>query len=258
MIICKICAHKCVSFRGIAFHIRVHNITSKQYYDKFYKKKNEGLCVLCNNKTAFYGLGRRAYGKFCEYSCRSKYYNAGKANPMYGKTRSEEYKQNVSKRFKDIPLSKEHRQKISKANTSKKRSKESRKNYKMAAIRTGSFINFLKNKKDTQIELKLQQALKDAKIKFMTQINILNRTQSDIFIEPNLAIFADGDYWHGDNFPRHQKRDRNVSAYLRRHGYSVFRFKEKDINSNLEKCINKIKNHLSFFKEYYNQKIAYT
>lgn len=50
--------------------------------------------------------------------------------------------------------------------------------------------------KDTSIEIKIQEALLKEGVVFEKHKNI--KGQPDIFIEPNICIFADGDYWHGN------------------------------------------------------------
>jgi DNA mismatch endonuclease (patch repair protein) len=91
---------------------------------------------------------------------------------------------------------------------------------------------------DTSIELELQEALMEEGIKFTPQKYELKGTP-DIFIEPNICIFADGDYWH--NIPKQIEKDKNINKYLISEGYEVLRFWEHDIHKNLEKCINDIK-----------------
>ena len=52
-------------------------------------------------------------------------------------------------------------------------------------------------KKDTKIEIILQKELTKRDIPFVTHKALFG--QPDIFIEPNICVFADGDYWH--NYP---------------------------------------------------------
>jgi len=71
-----------------------------------------------------------------------------------------------------------------------------------------------------------------------------------------IAIFCDGDFWHGYNYDSKKKpakkfwrekiegnmrRDRRVSRKLRREGWSVLRFWEHDIEKRYDFCMNKIK-----------------
>lgn len=90
--------------------------------------------------------------------------------------------------------------------------------------------------KDTSIEIKLQKALKNKGIEFETHKPIFG--QPDIFIKPNICIFADGDYWH--KIPKSIPRDKIVNVTLQLMGYKVLRFWEHDIKQRLEWCINQI------------------
>lgn len=73
-----------------------------------------------------------------------------------------------------------------------------------------------------------------------------------------LAIFIDGEFWHGYNWEdrkdsiksnrnfwipkieRNMQRDRQVNRQLEQLGYTVFRFWEKEVKNELEKCINDV------------------
>ena len=59
-------------------------------------------------------------------------------------------------------------------------------------------------------------------------------------MDPNICIFADGDYWHSDGFPETRKRDKIVNKELKKQGYKVLRFWEHEIKKNVDFCINKI------------------
>jgi len=91
--------------------------------------------------------------------------------------------------------------------------------------------------KDTSIEIKMQDALKNENINFETHKPIFG--QPDVFIKPNICIFCDGDYWH--NLPNYKKRDKIVNKYLLNKRYIVLRFWEHEINNNINNCISKIK-----------------
>lgn len=51
-------------------------------------------------------------------------------------------------------------------------------------------------KKDSKPEKMMQLALTLKQIKFKTHVSLYG--QPDIFIEPNICIFVDGDYWHAN------------------------------------------------------------
>jgi DNA mismatch endonuclease (patch repair protein) len=87
--------------------------------------------------------------------------------------------------------------------------------------------------KDTSIEIKLQNWLKKQGIEFETHHPILG--QPDIFIKPNICIFADGCYWHKCpqcGFGELRQRDLQITQELQKQGYMVFRLWEHEINNN--------------------------
>jgi len=48
--------------------IKYHNITSKEYYDLFYKKEIDGICKTCGNSTNFRSM-KKGYADFCSNAC---------------------------------------------------------------------------------------------------------------------------------------------------------------------------------------------
>jgi very-short-patch-repair endonuclease len=89
------------------------------------------------------------------------------------------------------------------------------------------------DRKETRIELKLQEILTELNITFETQKPLLGVTIADIFIYPNVAIFADGEYWHSEEGKK--IRDNQKTKKLEKHHYIVLRLLESDINNNPEK-----------------------
>lgn len=68
---CKVCNNE-IDVKGeqsfYRLHlIKKHNITSKEYYDKYYKKKNEEICS-CGKPNGFISF-KRGYTKHCSYKC---------------------------------------------------------------------------------------------------------------------------------------------------------------------------------------------
>lgn len=86
------------------------------------------------------------------------------------------------------------------------------------------------DRKETNIELKLQEFLKELNIPFKTQIPLLGITIADIFIAPNIAVFADGEYWHADESKK--IKDENKTKKLKKHHFLVLRISETDILEN--------------------------
>ena len=89
--------------------------------------------------------------------------------------------------------------------------------------------------KDTSIELKLQSGLTQLGIEFHKHKPIRlsdgSYHQVDIFIEPNVCIEADGDYWH--NRPDVKLRDAFINKDLTAQGYIVYRIWEHEINASV-------------------------
>lgn len=66
---CKICNFESNNFRGFSNHInKIHKISSKDYYDKYLKKENEDVCLICKNKTTFLNLSH-GYRTYCSTKC---------------------------------------------------------------------------------------------------------------------------------------------------------------------------------------------
>lgn len=69
--ICKICGKESVNNNGLISHItQTHKLSSKEYYDKFFKKESEGICPVCGKETQFIKFSQ-GYRKTCSYSCAS-------------------------------------------------------------------------------------------------------------------------------------------------------------------------------------------
>lgn len=91
------------------------------------------------------------------------------------------------------------------------------------------------DRRETGIELKLQELLVSLNIPFETQKPLLGVTVADIFIYPNVAIFADGTYWHKNN-----SRDQKKTNILKKHHYVVLRLTEEEINKKVDLVKNKV------------------
>lgn len=65
---CEICGHSTKSYQGLSKHINtVHNVKPKDYYDKYMKPPNTGICI-CGKSTPFLNLGK-GYQKHCCAKC---------------------------------------------------------------------------------------------------------------------------------------------------------------------------------------------
>lgn len=65
---CKLC-QKEISPLGMPSHVnRMHQMSIKEYYDKYLKQDDEGICLMCGKETAFAGLTKK-YKKYCSKEC---------------------------------------------------------------------------------------------------------------------------------------------------------------------------------------------
>jgi DNA mismatch endonuclease (patch repair protein) len=113
--------------------------------------------------------------------------------------------------------------------------------------------------KGTKIELIMKKALDDNGIKYIYQPIAFGKP--DFLIPPKIAVFCDSSFWHGRNWRKlkntlqkgywqehilaNRRRDALVNRTLRKQGYVVLRFWDKDIQKNLDKCINSIRHSVS-------------
>ena len=64
MIKCLICEKYVKNYTSLALHIHIHNLTSKEYYDKHIKTEQDGKCLVCGCETKFNRLSS-GYRKCC-------------------------------------------------------------------------------------------------------------------------------------------------------------------------------------------------
>lgn len=131
------------------------------------------------------------------------------------------------------PFTAEHKEKLRQSNIGQKRGPET-----IAKIKINRARQILPLK-DTLPERMVQEELTKRGIAFEKHKPIDG--QPDVFIEPNICVFVDGDYWH--NRPEAIRRDKITSAILRRKGYRVFRIWEKDIKKSVSDCIDSLCSH---------------
>ncbi|MEJ5995759.1 very short patch repair endonuclease [Pedobacter sp. Du54] len=109
-------------------------------------------------------------------------------------------------------------------------------------------------------EMLLRRALWAKNIRFRIHRKDLPG-KPDILIEKyKLAIFVDGDFWHGyqwekrkpktnesfwiPKIERNMERDRYVNETLIEMGYTVMRFWEHDVEKRLKVCVNQVELYL--------------
>lgn len=80
MITCKECGHDFDNLQKLGTHLITHKMTSKEYYDKYLKKEDEGVCQCCGNEAKYLNL-KDGYNRWCCRRCRYK-------DPLFRKTLS--------------------------------------------------------------------------------------------------------------------------------------------------------------------------
>lgn len=92
--------------------------------------------------------------------------------------------------------------------------------------------------KDTSIEIKIQKELDKRGVNYKKQFRVSNIAVVDLFLEPNIVIQCDGNYWH--NLPNRKEKDKLQNEKLLANGFRLYRFSEGEINESAKKCIDKI------------------
>jgi hypothetical protein len=83
---CQICGKNNVF--GHAKHLKCyHQITTQEYYNKFLKKENDGVCKTCNGKTPWSGRLALGYCEFCSKNCANCYRMGKSLKPHSSETK---------------------------------------------------------------------------------------------------------------------------------------------------------------------------
>ena len=107
--------------------------------------------------------------------------------------------------------------------------------------------------KNTKIDLKIKAILQNMGFPYEMYPKMFGNPDF-ILKKQKIAIFCDGDFWHGydykkkkslkkfwrDKIERNMKRDRTVTRKLRKEGWSVIRLWEHNIDKRMDKCIDRI------------------
>ena len=117
--------------------------------------------------------------------------------------------------------------------------------------------------KDTEPELLLRHALWAKGMRYRVNVSGLPGKPDIVLTRVKLAIFCDGDFWHGHNWAvrglasleeemagysqfwrdkilGNMQRDKTNSARLIADGWTVIRFWESDIRADVAKCVEAI------------------
>lgn len=114
--------------------------------------------------------------------------------------------------------------------------------------------------RDTGPELAVAAALTLRGIQFELHAKDLPGRPDFVFRQLKIALFVDGDFWHGWRFPAwrdklsekweekiagNRRRDSRNFARLRRMGWKVVRVWEHQVEANLGACVDRVVNLLN-------------
>lgn len=112
--------------------------------------------------------------------------------------------------------------------------------------------------KDTKPEIIFRKSLWKLGYRYKKNVKTLPGSPDIVFTKYKLAIFIDGDFWHGYDWhekkkklksnrrfwipkiERNMQRDIQNNVALGKMGYEVFRFWEQDIKKELDLCIQEV------------------
>lgn len=114
--------------------------------------------------------------------------------------------------------------------------------------------------KDTGLETRVRSALHRRGLRFRKHIKDLPGRPDVVFVSAKVAVFIDGDFWHGYRFPSWEhkvsdfwkekiskNRQRDVKNYrlLREMGWEVVRLWQHEIEEDFEGTIGRIMSSLN-------------
>ncbi|MGK7345039.1 MAG: very short patch repair endonuclease [Candidatus Nitrospinota bacterium M3_3B_026] len=109
--------------------------------------------------------------------------------------------------------------------------------------------------KDTGLEVRVRSALHRRGLRFRKHVKELPGKPDIVFSKARVAVFVDGDFWHGYRFPMwknslshfwrkkiqtNRERDQRNFRLLRSRDWRVIRLWQHQVESDLESCIDAI------------------
>jgi len=109
--------------------------------------------------------------------------------------------------------------------------------------------------KDTGLEVSVRSALHRKGLRFRKHVKELPGKPDIVFSKAQVAVFIDGDFWHGYRFPswedkvsdfwkkkisKNRERDKKNHLKLRKAGWMVIRLWQHDIHKDFENCVTRI------------------
>jgi G:T-mismatch repair DNA endonuclease (very short patch repair protein) len=180
------------------------------------RKGENKICPVCGKEFYVFPSSEKfGFGKHCSRSCSTKdnpnfvYRKKGKANHNW---RGGEVKQIC------LYCGKEYEVMHAKCGIQKYCSNKCKGEvHRERMVNNPPFVHTF----NTDIELLLKDYLIAKGITFIQQKSIEGFTIPDFFIEPNICVYADGDYWHEKD--KVKERDKRINKKLREREYIVIR-----------------------------------
>ncbi|MDR2600339.1 MAG: very short patch repair endonuclease [Oscillospiraceae bacterium] len=130
--------------------------------------------------------------------------------------------------------------------------------------------------RDTSIEVKLRKALWRSGVRYRKNCTRLPGKPDIIILKYRIAIFCDGEFWHGKDWEnkkiriknnkdywinkieRNIARDNEINQKLNALGWTVIRFWGNDIKNDIDRCVDDIKDAIFYSTlDYQSNQFAY-
>lgn len=116
--------------------------------------------------------------------------------------------------------------------------------------------------KNTKAEILLRKALWNRGVRYRKNYKLLPGKPDIVVLKCHIAIFVDGDFWHGKDFEtikkrigtnkkfwieklkRNIERDEEINDRLTEMGWLVLRFWDSEIKKDLDSCVNNILDYM--------------
>jgi DNA mismatch endonuclease, patch repair protein len=112
---------------------------------------------------------------------------------------------------------------------------------------------------NTSIEIEVESILRRLRLKYEKNVSDLPGRPDFVFRRKHVAIFVDGDFWHGWRFPswrhkmgiywqqkidRNRRRDQRNMSKLRRQGWTVIRVWEHQVKRDRQLILERVEDAL--------------
>ena len=149
--------------------------------------------------------------------------------------------------------------------------------YDKASVNSSRSYNMKRIRgRDTSIEVMLRKALWRSGVRYRKNYTRLPGKPDIVISKYRIAVFCDGEFWHGKDWENKKKRiksnkdywinkierniarDNEINQKLNALGWTVIRFWGNDIKNDIDGCVDDIKDAIFYFAlDYHSNKFAY-